>query len=403
MVVLAFLIIGTAQWGLRLSFGVFFKSIEGEFDLTRAATSSVLSAYMVLGTLFVVLGGWFLDKYGPKIVVLLMGITTGLGLLLSSQINSLWQLYITYSLLLAMGTSTTYLVTISTISRWFDKKRGIALGIATSGAGLGPLIIAPLATYLISNFDWRMAYLVIGIIVWLLVIPLSRLLKKDPREIGAFPDGAVSRPATGHSQYVDSKKEGTRLTDISLSQAFRTRSLWLLVFIYFLFSSAHLFYLTHIVPHMTDIGFSAIEAATVISLVGVGGIAGRVLMGVFSDRIGKILSVILCTLIMSGAIAWVLWSHELWEFYLIAAVYGFAYGGRGPIIGSLVGDIFGLTKMGSILGVVEVGFNLGAATGPAIGGLIYDINQSYSLAFSSAAILMLVTAILTTLVRRENR
>ncbi|MFC1961688.1 MFS transporter [Chloroflexota bacterium] len=403
VVVLAFSIIGTTLVGIRFSFGIFFKSIQGEFDITRAETSSVLSVYMVLGTIFVVLGGWVLDKYGPRIVVLSMGIVTGIGLLLSSQIDSLWQLYITYSLLLAMGTSVTYLVIISTISRWFDTKRGMALGIATLGAGFGPLVIAPLATYIISNFSWRMAYLVIGIIVWLLVIPLSRLLKKGPHEIEIIHDGKLSRPTTMYSsQDVNDKTAVLSLTDISLSRAFRTRSLWFFISIYLLFSMSHLFYITHIVPHITDIGFSPVEAATVISLIGIGGIAGRIIIGVLSDKIGNKLSVIICTLILSGAIACALWSRELWMFYLVAVVYGFAHGGRGPTIGSLVGDTFGLSKMGSILGVIEVGFNIGAAVGPAIGGVLYDIEGSYSLAFSLATTAILISAILTALVRKEN-
>ena len=162
VVVLAFSIIGSSIFGVRLTFGVFFKSIEGEFNLTRAATSSVFSVYMVLGVIFVIITGWAVDKYGPRIVILLMGILTGISLLSISQSNSLWQLFITYSLLLAMGTSAIFLVIASTISRWFNRKRGLAMGLASSGSGLGPFIIAPFATYLISIFNWRIAYIIIG-------------------------------------------------------------------------------------------------------------------------------------------------------------------------------------------------------------------------------------------------
>jgi len=164
VVVAAFFIVGTIIWGIRFSFGVFFNSIESEFNLTRAATSTIFSIYMVLGGVFAILGGWALDRYEPRIVVLLMGLFTGLGLLLTSQTNSLWQLFITYSLLLSIGTNATYVVLTSTVSRWFDKKRGLALGIAGSGVGLGMMVMAPFATYLISNFDWRMAYIGIGLI-----------------------------------------------------------------------------------------------------------------------------------------------------------------------------------------------------------------------------------------------
>ena len=110
VVVAAFFIVGTTIWGIRFSFGVFFKSIEAEFNRTRAATSGIFSVYMVFGGVFTILGGWALDRYGPRIIVLVMGLFTGFSLLLTSQTNSLWQLFITYSLLLAVGTSDMYVV-----------------------------------------------------------------------------------------------------------------------------------------------------------------------------------------------------------------------------------------------------------------------------------------------------
>ena len=160
---------------MRFSFGVFFKSIEAEFDWSRAATSGVFSAYMVVSSVVVIAAGWAVDRYGPRIIILLMGLFTGLSLLLTSQISSPWQLFITYSLLLSIGTGAMHVVLTSTASRWFEKKRGFALGIASSGAGLGMVIMSPFAAYLISGFGWRMAYIVMGLIAWLIAIPLSRL------------------------------------------------------------------------------------------------------------------------------------------------------------------------------------------------------------------------------------
>ena len=188
VIVIAALIIQSTLVVIRFSFGVFFKSLATEFDMTRAATSSAVSAYMVFGAVLAIVGGWAFDRYGPRIIILLMCLFTGRSMLLTSQTNSVWQLFITYSLLLAIGTGGLHVVRISTVSRWFDKKRGLALGIVVSGGGLGQVVMAPFATFLISNFDWRIAYIVIGLITWLIVIPLSRLLKNDQLEIGALPD-----------------------------------------------------------------------------------------------------------------------------------------------------------------------------------------------------------------------
>jgi len=397
VVVVAFLVIGITLYGIQFSFGVFFKSIQSEFNLTRAATSAILSVNMLLAGVSAVLAGWALDKYGPRIVILSMGLFTGLSLLLTSQTNSPWQLFITYSLLLAMGTGALYVVPTSTVSRWFDKKRGLALGIAGSGSGLGMVIMAPFATYLIYNFDWRMAYIVIGLITWFMVIPLSRLLKREPREIGALPDGL------SHSKDIANRDESIQPVDSSLLQVFRTRSFWLVIFIWLFFASSLFLIFTHLVPHATDIGFSAGDAATVLSLMGGVGIAGKVLMGVASDRIGRKLTAIICALLQAGAMVWLIWSQDLWMLYLFALVYGFAYSGFGSSMGALIGDTFGLGKIGAIFGVLEIGFGIGAAIGSTVGGIIFDVSNSYSVAFLMGAIAMLITALLIVLVRRESR
>jgi OFA family oxalate/formate antiporter-like MFS transporter len=397
VVVLTFVIVGTAIWGIRFTFGVFFKSIESEFDLTRAATSTIFSTQMVLGGIFTILGGWALDRYGPKIVFLLLGLITGLGLLLTSQTNALWQLFFTYSLLLAMGTSAIYVGVMSTVSRWFDRKRGLAMGIASSGAGLGPLLIAPFATYLITNLDWRTAYLVIGVIAWLVVIPLSRLLKRDPYEIGLLPDGVKILSKDRKSEEISIQP-----ACLSLPQAVKTRSFWLVIFIFFLFAVSLFLILTHLVPHATDIGFSTVEAATVLSLTGGATLAGRVLLGSASDRIGRKAAAIICTLLHAGAMLWLLWSQELWMLYMFAIVFGLAWGGMGPTMAALIGDTFGLGKIGAILGVLDAGFNVGAAIGPVMGGLIFDVSHSYFLAFLLGAAVMLMATLLIALIRQET-
>ncbi len=397
VVAVAFLVIGTTIFGIRFSFGIFFKSIESEFDLTRMVTSGIFSVHMVLSPVFAILGGLASDRYGPRIVLFLIGLLTGLSLLLTSQTNSMWQLFITYSLLLSMGSSAMFVVMMSTVSRWFDKKRGLALGIASSGAGLGIFVIAPFATFLISNFDWRMAFIIIGVITWLIVFPLSRLLKKDPYEIGALPDGLDSL-----SKDIKNKEESIQPADLLLLQTLRTKTFWLITFVWLFLASNMFLVFTHLVPHVTDIGFSAGEAAAVLSLVGGLSIVGRVLMGTVSDRIGRKPTAIICALLQAGAMVWLMWSQDLWMLYLFALFYGLAYGGLGPSIAALIGDTFGLRNMGAILGALDIGFGVGGALGPAIGGLIFDATNSYFMAFLLGAVVMFISALLIALTRRET-
>jgi MFS family permease len=165
-----------------------------------------VSVQNVFGSVISIICGWAIDKYGPRIIALFIGLFAGLSLLLTSQTNAFWQLFITYSLLFCV-IGATYTTIVSTVSRWFDKNRGLALGIAGSGVGLGIVIISPLATYLISSFGWRMAYLIMGLIAWLVIIPLSRLLRKSPYGIGA--KSIEAKPGLGEPSIEQSKNEGS--------------------------------------------------------------------------------------------------------------------------------------------------------------------------------------------------
>ena len=164
------LLISAILIGTRQSYGIFFKSIESDFGLTRAETSGIFSAFMALCALSSAFGGWALDKFGPKITIAAMGFFTGLGFLISSQVHTAWQLYLTYSLIMALGTGEAYTVVVGFVSRWFRKKRGTAIGICSTGGGIGSVIYAPFAGYLIVSFDWRTAYMVMGIIALVAVI-----------------------------------------------------------------------------------------------------------------------------------------------------------------------------------------------------------------------------------------
>ena len=398
VVVAAFLFIGTMGYGINSSFGVFFKSIAREFDLTRAVTSGVISTTAVCGSMWSTAAGWALDRYGPRMTALLIGLSVGLGLLLTSQTKALWQLFISYSLLVS-AIGAIYITIMGTVSKWFDKKRGLALGIAGLGMGLGMIIIAPFATYLISSFGWRMAYIIIGLIAWLIVIPLSRLLKKDPHEVGALPDGVK---LVSSEMGTPEMKKDTQLAGFSLREASGTRNFWCFGAIWLLNAFCYFLVLTHIVPHATDTGIPAMQAATILSLMGGSNIVGRLLMGRISDSIGRKKTAITCALLMALTMIWLTWSQDLWMFYIFGVVFGFSNGGLDPPIAALVGETFGLRRIGAVMGTLQAAWGIGVATGPAVGGLIFDVNNSYFIAFLIGALAMLTVALLIALVKRET-
>lgn len=400
IIVATLLVIGTTMYGVRYSFGVFFKSIEAEFSLSRAATSMVYSLYLVLGSMTTIVVGWALDKYGPKKVVSVMALFTGLSLLATSRTTAPWQLYLTYSVLLAIGSGATFTMLMSNVSRWFDKKRGMALGIANSGGGLGTLAMAPIAATLIATFDWRQAYIILGVAVWVIVIPLTRLLKRTPQEIGALPDGA--KAGTVKAPVSDAPLKSRATSDLSLPQAVRTASFWLIMVSWLGFASNLFFVLTHIVPHASDIGLSPLQSAGVLSLIGGMAIPGSISMGAISDRIGRKSTIVICVSVQALAIIWLMWSRQLWMLYVFAVVFGFSYGGASPAFAAQVSDTFGLSRLGSIFGGLDLGFGLGAAIGPAIGGWIFDTTHSYLMAFVLGVVELVIVAVATGLVRKET-
>jgi len=344
---------------------------------------------MAFSCVTAVLGGWAIDRYGPKVVFSIMGFFIGISLLLTSQTTVAWQLFVTYSLLLAVGIGASYVVTTSTILHWFDRRRGLALGITGSGGALGIAFVAPLAAFLIESFEWRNALMMLGVAAWLVMIPVAQLLRKDPYEIGALPDGATSDGLAARM------REGTTSPQIiSLITVFQKRNFWLYLFIWVLLAFSWVFVLTHIVPHATDLGFSTTQSATILTLIGMAMIAGRLLAGALTDRISAKAIAVISSLLQAGALLWLVWGQELWMLNIFGLLHGFTMGSFVTATTMLIGETFGLKDIGKILGVLEIGIFIGAAIGPYFGGLVFDVNGSYTLAF----LILVGTALVRTLV-----
>jgi len=294
-----------------------------------------------------------------------------------------------------------YTVLMSTVSKWFDKKRGIALGIASLGGGVGTMVLAPLSSFLISSYDWRWAFIITGFVIWVGVLIPSRWLRRDPHDFGLLSDGVNPDTAVSNSENTVNKKPGS--TGLTLTKAVVTRSFWLIMFAYLAHAFCMFLVLTHVVPDAIDVGLSSQPGATVLSLYGFTTIGGRLIFGGTSDRLGKKFTTLISMFLqLSGALCLV-WAKDLWFFYLAACIFGLGYGGISPTMAALVGDSFGVRYMGAILGVLNAGFGAGAALGPFVGGYIFDITASYFWAFASAVFAMGIAMLLVSLSRRERQ
>ena len=385
MVLIALSVLATHAL-VMYTFGVFLKPLVTEFNWDRGALSGANSMYMLLAGTFAIFTGRLSDKYGPRMLVTLNGLLTGIGFLALSQINSLWQVYLIWGLLLGIGGSCCFIPIMSTIPRWFVKKTGIAIGITVAGFGLGAVITPPLTQWLISTYGWRQAFIVLGLITFVIVIPLAQFMKHSPQRVGLKPYGEIGTLKDKQSQAAGG---------LSFRQAIKTSRflVWGSIICCFFFSVQVI--VVHIVPHGIDIGISATAAAGILSIIAGGSVIGRLSMGFIYDRIGSRKALSACLTLVALALIWLLFAKEIWGLYIFAGVLGLAYGGIVLLETALTGELFGLKSLGMILGGVILFGTVGGALGAPLAGSIFDATGSYSLALLICVILVVLAIILS--------
>ncbi len=390
IMVLATFLTMMVMWGSIYTFGVFFKPLLTEFGWTRAETSGAHSLFMVLHGLLCIVTGRLNDRFGPRMVMTACGFFFGLGYLLMSQITAVWQLYLFYGVIVGISMSGGFVPLVSTIARWFVKKRGLMTGIAVSGIGAGTMVVPPIANWLISSYDWRISYIVIGSISLVLIVLAAQFLRRDPSQMGQLPYGADAV-----------KEEGLNLEvgGFSLQEAIHTRQFWMLCIAFLGLEFCVQAIMVHIVPHAIDLRISAIIAATIITIIGGVSIAGRIIMGSAADRIGTRMAITICFVLLSATLLWLIAAKELWMLYLFAVIFGFGYGGLAALMSPTVAELFGLHAHGVILGAVTFSVTIGGAIGPLLTGRIFDVTNSYQLAFFICAVIAITGVILSILLR----
>lgn len=357
--------------GTFIAFGVFFKPLLYDLDWTRATLSGAQSLALIVMGFFGILIGRLNDRFGPRIVMTLTGFFFGLGLLLMSGLREIWQLYLFYGIVVGIGMSSFDVIALTTTARWFVRRRGIMTGIVKVGTGAGQMVIPFAATLFIAGFGWRIAYIIIGAAVMILLIALAQLLRRDPAYMGLLPDGDrnTEMPANGPVE-----------TGLSLNEAVRTRQFWTICAANLAVVFCLMIIMLHIVPHATDIGIASTTAAGILSVIGGVSMAGRFFTGIGIDRIGNRNSMIICFILLIAALLWLQLAEELWMLYLFAVVYGFAHGGFFTVISPIVAEHFGLRSHGVLFGIVAFAGNSGGAIGPVLAGHIFDVTGSYRLA-----------------------
>ncbi len=372
IIVLCSFLILLILFGTNYSFGVFFNPLLADTGWSRAVTSVGYSMAQLVGGVIGMVTGRISDSLGPRMMVLISGGCMALGCLLMSQVTQIWQLYIFYGLLVGIGFGGAAIPLTSTVSRWFVKRRGMMTGIVVAGIASGTIVMSLVSNWLIGRYSWQTSFVIIGVLVLIVIIPAAFFLKRDPGKIG-------------QQAYGENKEPGTRSmagdAGMPLKKAVRTGRFWIICCIYIFFGFFVQSVMLHLVPHAKAIGISPGQAASIMSFLGVGSIAGRIIMGSISDRIGVKYTLIIGLGVALTAFLWLLWADNLASLYLFAIMYGFAYGALIAMQTLTPARMFGLASLGVMVGVITFVYTLGGFTGPILTGRIFDITGSYHTAF----------------------
>ncbi|MFC1945904.1 MFS transporter [Chloroflexota bacterium] len=390
VVVLAAFVIMVVSWGAYNAFGIFFKPLQVEFGWSSAVTSGVFSTSMIVyGILGFVVGG-LNDRFGPRIVLTFCGFFLGIGLLLVSQTNALWQIYLTFGVIAGAGMSGVWVPQLSSVARWFVRRRGLMTGIVLAGVGIGQMLGPPLVTRLNDAYGWRLSYLILGGAVLVIMVLIAQLLRRDPSQKGLLPYGADD---------ANEQELETEARAFTLREALATPQFWFSFMMLFCYGFSIFGVIVHVVPHVIELGLPALTGANVLAVNGGVSILGSYAMGALGDRIGNRRVFIIGLALMGVSLFSLMVAKDVWALYLIAAVFGFAMGGTGAAESPLAAWLFGLRAHGLIYGVVHIGFTVGAALGPYLMGFIFDLTGRYQTAFLLSGAVAVLGVFLTAMLK----
>jgi OFA family oxalate/formate antiporter-like MFS transporter len=297
-----------------------------------------------------------------------------------------------YGLIAALGMSAAYITAVPTVVKWFVEKRGLALGLAQSGLGVGIMVVPPFSGWLISIFGWRVACLILGSTVFLVLFTLSLFLVGQPEKMGLHPDGRSPKMPdedAGRGAEIFAAEESW-----SVSEVVHTRSFWVLTLIFFLTWVFVFVPLVHLVAFALDMGISRESALLAWSCWGAALMVGRLLMGYISDVIGRKPTLMMNLALQAFAWIWIMGTTNEWMLIVFAGVFGFSHGGVSLVFPAITGDYFGRLKAASVIGMIFTIAGSSAAIGPIMAGAIHDATHSYQWIFFFGAVTNILAFIL---------
>jgi len=376
---LAFVVLGFSR-GIHSSFGVFNVALLDAFGWSRGATAGIFSVVLIVDAVLSPVVGYLLDRYGTKKISVAGCFALILGLILSSQVSELWQLYVCFGVILAVGFTFVGMVPhVFLVSEWFSTKRASAIGFVYAGTGLGIMLLAPLSEWLISNYGWARAFEIYALVVLVGLLPVVWIF---------YQHG----PYGQHVRHRPEKKAGENQWTAKL--ALQSLQFWLLFIARIAAAAGTTVMVTHQVAHVVDVGFSKLLSASIFGLAGITSSFGRVIFGFIADRLSKQAAYtlnIVMTIVGVGALMILHDPSQAWLLYVYVIFFGIGFGSRAVIFSALTADIFSGKGFGSILGYSTVAVGVGGALGSWLGGAFYDWTGSYLVSFALSALVLCIS------------
>lgn len=402
VIVFACFIISITGYGTYFSVTLFYTHIVTEFDWSNSLVSGSISLGLIMYGVFALPMGWCADRFGPRITMIVAGLFIGGGTYLGFYISEPWHLYALYGGMTAIGMGGAWAPLVATISRWFEKQRGLAIGIGSIGGGIGTLFYAPLTECLIQEFGWRLAYQWLGIISGILIITAALFLTKDPstnfywwfytkyklfRKQCPIDNAAVVSDALEQSLNTSSSK--------NLSKIIKDPIFWKMINTFGLWWFSGAIATVTLAPFALEKGFDYELSAAVVVAFALGNGIGRVVMGLAGDAVGE-LKVYQIGLISAGlATLGLIVAADLISIFLLFILLGIGFGGSGTQLTTISIKLFGLEAAGALMGSVLAIIGVFAAVGVFLSGLIHDFTDSYYWSYILCTFVFLLSALLS--------
>ena len=390
VIVTLFLSLGLL-YGIWYSYSVFLVALIDHFGWSRSVTAGAMSVFILSHGLFGPFAGRLVEVFGPRCLMMAGSVVMAAGLLLTSQVNQWWQLYLSFGVLSALGLAACgWVPSVILTEKWFPDKVGTALGFVTAGIGVGIFTIVPLSNMVIESYDWRLAFQVLAALVVLIILPAAFFILREPPVVDDSASRAKGGGASGASAQADCVIPAH---DWTVATAVRSRSFRFAVLAFFAGGCLSQLLIMHQFAFMVDHGVAKTMGSNIVGIIGVTSIPGEMMWGALSDRVGRELAFtggLVCILFSLVALALVGVVPGLLMPFAFAFLVGIGYSVNAPIIPAVARDLFAGPRFPSIFGTLSLFSAMGGAMGSWLGGALYDWSGGYQLMLLVAAGLALV-------------